>query len=348
MLYSIKSKHLNLIIILFLFILFSFFYAKEYFLYHTGIAKTNSNFVDVKKSLSDFSFDKIREIDGLEIYNTPDKNLLKLLVEKIRNAKTRVYIEAYIFTEKDLRDALIKAKKSGIDVKVEMEKNVYMAGNLNKNTYNELIKNNIEVVWSDSSDYSLNHSKFFIIDDEVVLSTGNFSYSMFTKNRDFILFINDKIILKSLLENFLLDFKKERDFVYDDNLVLSPFFSREKIEFLLKNAKSDIKLYFPYFEDDVLLKILEDKLNSGTNIEIVTDKNNERVNELKNIGYKIKVLDKYTEHAKAILIDGTYLYLGSINFSTYSLDKNKETGIIIKDKNIVSKFLDIYKEDFKE
>lgn len=348
MLYSIKSKHLNLIIILFLFILFSFFYAKEYFLYHTWIAKTNSNFVDVKKSLSDFSFDKIREIDWLEIYNTPDKNLLKLLVEKIRNAKTRVYIEAYIFTEKDLRDALIKAKKSWIDVKVEMEKNVYMAGNLNKNTYNELIKNNIEVVWSDSSDYSLNHSKFFIIDDEVVLSTWNFSYSMFTKNRDFILFINDKIILKSLLENFLLDFKKERDFVYDDNLVLSPFFSREKIEFLLKNAKSDIKLYFPYFEDDVLLKILEDKLNSWTNIEIVTDKNNERVNELKNIWYKIKVLDKYTEHAKAILIDWTYLYLWSINFSTYSLDKNKETWIIIKDKNIVSKFLDIYKEDFKE
>lgn len=344
----LNLKYLNSVIIFFLFILFSFFYAKEYFLYHIWVEKINSNFIDIKNSLSDFSFDKIRELDWLEIYKTPDKSLLKSLVEKIKNAKTRVYVEAYIFTEKDLRNALINAKKNWVDVKVEMEKNVYMAGNLNKNTYNELIKNNIEVVWSDASDYSLNHSKFFIIDNQVVLSTWNFSYSMFTKNRDFILFINDKVILDSLVKNFLLDFKKEKDFVYDDNLVLSPFFSREKIEFLLKNAKAEIKMYFPYFEDDKISQILEDKLNSGINIEIITDKANEKVDEFRNMWYKVKSLDKYTEHAKAILIDWMYLYLWSVNFSSYSLDKNKETWIIIKNKNIVSKFLDIYEEDFKE
>jgi hypothetical protein len=56
-------------------------------------------------------------------------------------------------------------------VKIIMEKNVYMANNINKKAYDEFVKNNIEVVWSDSSDYALNHSKFFIIDDEIILST---------------------------------------------------------------------------------------------------------------------------------------------------------------------------------
>jgi hypothetical protein len=52
-----------------------------------------------------------------------------------------------------------------------MEKNVYMANTINKKTYDEFIKNNIEIIWSDSTDYALNHSKFLIIDDEFILST---------------------------------------------------------------------------------------------------------------------------------------------------------------------------------
>jgi hypothetical protein len=52
-----------------------------------------------------------------------------------------------------------------------MEKNVYMANNINKKTYDEFIKNKIDVIWSDSNNYALNHSKFFIIDDELLLST---------------------------------------------------------------------------------------------------------------------------------------------------------------------------------
>jgi hypothetical protein len=72
---------------------------------------------------------------------------------------------------------------------------------------------------------------------------------MFTKNRDFMLFIKDKLILEKILANFVFDFKKDKNFIYDDNLVLSPFYSREKIEFLLKNAKKEILIYFPYFDD---------------------------------------------------------------------------------------------------
>ena len=341
------KKYLNSIIIILLFILFSFFNAKEYFLFHSENKKEILNIKETKDKISNFSFDKIRKLEGLEIYKTPDKNLLKTLVEKIWNAKNRVYIEAYIFTEKEIRSALIKAKKRWIDVKVEMEKNVYMANNINKKTYDEFIKNKIEVIWSDSSDYALNHSKFFIIDDELLLSTWNFSYSMFTKNRDFMLFIKDKLILEKTLANFAFDFKKDKNFIYDDNLVLSPFYSREKIEFLLKNAKKEILIYFPYFDDIGLQSILEDKLNEWVNIKIITDKKNTKVDEFKSIWFDVKVLDKYTEHGKIILVDWIYAYLWSVNFSTSSLDKNKETWILLKNEDIITKLKDFSLEDFK-
>lgn len=341
------KKYLNSIIIILLFILFSFFNAREYFLFHSEWKDQLQKLEQTKTKVSNFSFDKIRKLENLEIYKTPDKNLLKTIVQKIGNAKNRVYIEAYIFTEKEIRSAVIKAKKRWIDVKVEMEKNVYMANNINKKTYDEFVKNNIEVVWSDSSDYALNHSKFFIIDDELLLSTWNFSYSMFTKNRDFMLFINDKLILEKILANFAFDFKKDKNFIYDDNLVLSPFYSREKIEFLLKNAKKEILIYFPYFDDIAIQSILEDKLNEWLDIKIITDKKNTKENEFKSIWFDVQVFDKYTEHGKIILVDWAYAYLWSVNFSTSSLDKNKETWILLRNENIITKLKDFFKEDFK-
>ncbi|NDK08646.1 hypothetical protein EOM39_05405 [Candidatus Gracilibacteria bacterium] len=342
-----KTKHINSIIITILLILFSITYAKEYFLFHSEGNEQTRKTEQTKTTLSAFSFEDIKEVENVELYRTPDKNLLKTLVQKIGEAKTRVYVEAYIFTEKDLRSALVKAKKRGVDVKVLMEKNVYMANNINKKAYDEFVKNNIPVVWSDSTDYALNHSKYFIIDDLLVLSTGNWSYSMFTKNRDFMLFIRDKKILEKLLQTFNYDYTKERKYVYDDNLVLSPFFSREKLEFLIKNAKTEIKLYFPYFGDESFQSILEDKLDENVVVKIITDKKNENLDEFKSLGFDIKVLPKLTEHAKIILIDNKYLYIGSINFSTSSMDKNRETGILLKNENIIKKLNDFFGEDFK-
>jgi phosphatidylserine/phosphatidylglycerophosphate/cardiolipin synthase-like enzyme len=58
-------------------------------------------------------------------------------------------------------------------------------------------------------------------------------------------------------------------------------------------------------------------------------------------------LPKYKMHAKAILVDEKYLFIWSINFSTYSIDRNREVWILIKNKNIIDDFLDIYSQDSK-
>ncbi|MDD3302180.1 MAG: phospholipase D-like domain-containing protein [Candidatus Gracilibacteria bacterium] len=342
-----KKKYINSIIITSLFLLFSGLYAKDYVSFHSEEKLKQISQEQIKNDISAFSLEKIKDIENIEIHKTPDKNLIKTISEKIKNAKKRIYIEAYIFTEKDFLSALTKAKKNGVDIKIIMEKNVYKAGNINKKAYDEFTKNKIDVIWSDSSDYSLNHSKFFIIDDEIIISTGNLTYSAFTKNREFFLFISDKNILEKMLTNFNLDFAKDKKYVYDDNLVFSPFYSRQKIEYLLTKAESEIDMYFPYFEDDRLQNMLEDKIDSGINVKIVTDKQNENVKEFEDLGIKIKVLPKYTEHAKVIVIDQKIAYVGSINFSKYSFDENKETGILIKNENIVKNLLANFQEDFK-
>ena len=53
-------------------------------------------------------------------------------------------------------------------------------------------------------------------------------------------------------------------------------------------------------------------------------------------------------HSKVILVDEKYVFVWSVNFSEYSLDKNREMWIILKNEDIVKRILEIFKNDFIE
>jgi phosphatidylserine/phosphatidylglycerophosphate/cardiolipin synthase-like enzyme len=58
-----------------------------------------------------------------------------------------------------------------LEVKVLLEHNPYKAPGLNNKTYGILQEAGIEVVWSNTKHYALNHSKTIVIDDENIIST---------------------------------------------------------------------------------------------------------------------------------------------------------------------------------
>ncbi|MDD2907986.1 MAG: phospholipase D-like domain-containing protein [Candidatus Gracilibacteria bacterium] len=346
-----KNKIISFLVIINFLIFFSLFYGKEYFDFHKDKIEISKNEKENKEQLENFKIDNIKNYENIEIFSTPDKKLLNYIVEKINSAHDYVYVEIYMLTENRTREALIKAKKRGVDVKIILEKDPYLAYSINDKTYNEFKKYNIEIVWSNTKNYALNHSKMILIDGLNIISTGNLTYSTFTQNRDFFVFINDLELNKKLLKIFNDDFEGIKKTVYDDNLIISPTISREKIIDLLESANSDIKIYMQYFSDDEInKKLIEIKKKKNIKISAVIPKtaiNDENTKKLIDNQIEIKVIPKYTMHAKSILIDEKYLFIGSINFSNYSIDKNREIGILINNKDIILKFLDIFNYDFK-
>ena len=306
---------------------------------------------NLKKELQNFSLKKIWEINNLNLYYTPYKNLLNKIVEKINKAQKKVYIEVYMFTEKRLQKALVNAKKRGVDVKVLLEKNPYKSPNINNKTFNFLKQNNIDISWSDSDNYSLNHSKFIIIDDEVIVSTWNLTYSTFAFNRDFFLFTKDKKILEKFENLFLIDFSKQKDFVYLDNIVLSPNYSRFKFKKMFEESSQSLDLYFQYLEDEKLEKILLEKAREWVKIRIIVsnnffEENKKKIKFFKKNNIIIKPLKNIKMHSKAILVDNKYLFIWSENFSSFSLDKNREVWLIFTNKTEINKFKKIFEKDF--
>jgi phosphatidylserine/phosphatidylglycerophosphate/cardiolipin synthase-like enzyme len=197
----------------------------------------------------------------------------------------------------------------------------------------------------------LNHSKIIIIDEEVIISTWNLTHSTFVYNRDFFVFINDEKIVWKLNEIFISDYKWENNYTYDDNLIISPHYSRKKIEYLLNNVKEKIDIYIPYIQDDEMEELLMNKIKNWIKISIIISedwyKDNEiKMNKLEKKWIKIKIMKNFTMHSKAILVDNKFLFIWSTNFSIYSIDKNREIWILLKDKIIIEKFINIFNKDF--
>jgi phosphatidylserine/phosphatidylglycerophosphate/cardiolipin synthase-like enzyme len=60
------------------------------------------------------------------------------------------------------------------------------------------------------------------------------------------------------------------------------------------------------------------------------------------------LVDKPGIHAKSILIDEKYLYIWSVNFSSYSMDQNREIWLILKNEDIIRQFITIFNNDFQK
>lgn len=344
-----RKKILSTLFFIIFIIIFSISNFWEYKNFHQNKIYLKQYQLELENKLEKFQLEDIKELNNIEFYYTPNRDLVWKIINYIENAEKEIYLETYMLTETRIQEALLKAYKKWINVKVILEKDPYMAYNINNKAYDKLQKAWINITWSSKNNYYLNHSKILLIDNLSIISTGNYSYSTFTQNRDFFIFTTDKNINTKLKENFENDYNYKKINIYDENLIFSPNSSRIIFEKLFSTAKKNIKMYFQYLEDDELVnKLINMKKEININITIIipdTALEDENTIRLKNEWINIIVLPKYKMHAKAILIDDKYLFIWSINFSTYSIDKNREVWILIKNNKIINKFLEIFRWD---
>lgn len=126
------------------------------------------------------------------------------------------------------------------------------------------------------------------------------------------------------------------------NILFCPIDCRYKIEQLFKTAQMSIRTQNQYLDDPDLQQILSAKTSLDIRITLPNDKKNFQSRPIQS---QIKLLTSPRIHAKAILIDDTYLVISSINFSSNSMDNNREIGIIITDQESIIKYKKQFLQD---
>ncbi|MBP9779687.1 hypothetical protein KBD33_03650 [Candidatus Gracilibacteria bacterium] len=278
----------------------------------------------------------------------PNKSIRTDLIEYIDHASSRVWIEIYTWTDSHLFEALIRAHKRGVDTRVVLEPSVFGTPTINKKIYDGLVSQGVDVVYADSYRYTFTHAKFMIIDNRYFISTGNFTESFFTKNRDLIFTDTGTGITSFMSSLFEKDYNHlgTNDMKIPDQLVISPINSRDKIESLIKEAKKDIIIYTQTLSDENILTLVKKAQSEGITLEICTAKNESNLEQENKSGLNWKTITKPYVHTKLILVDSERFFIGSQNLTQNSLDNNREVGIIISgNSGLLSKLFSIYEED---
>ena len=141
-------------------------------------------------------------------------------------------------------------------MRVVLEGNVFGTPRINTPIVKKLKEANIPVVYADNHRYSFTHAKFWIIDNTYSISTGNWTASFFTKNREYIYTGTDITTLRFLESIFTAD---STHMGYKDisqipsHIVMSPLNTRSQIQDLILSTQKSVVLYVQTLDDEYLL-----------------------------------------------------------------------------------------------
>lgn len=280
-----------------------------------------------------------------EVRIFPNDTGYDFLLDAFRDAKSRIWIEIYTWTDIiPLTQAVIDAKNRGVDVRVLLEPNVYGTPTINQTVAKRLREANITITYSDAERYTFTHAKFWIVDDVYYISTGNWTKSSFSKNREYIYTWIDVSTLKILEKIFESDttglgFKDTMSI--PAHLVISPLDARSKILQFIHSTTSEIFIFVQSLEDSEIIHALQSIQNEGKKVHICTaDNDSNHTTALSFSWLEWKFSKNPYLHAKAILIDGISVFIWSQNLTQNAIDNNREVGIILSDRSdIVSQII---------
>jgi phosphatidylserine/phosphatidylglycerophosphate/cardiolipin synthase-like enzyme len=212
-----------------------------------------------------------------------------------------------------------------------------------------------------SQTFAVTHQKTFTIDGSVaIIMTFNLCPSYFSTTRDFGIITSDPGQVAEIEQVFEADWAYQPVSVSQSALVWSPDNSRTKILDIINGSTQSLDVYNEETSDKASMQALISAAKRGVTVRFITavltsgssstDGNAAERATLNANGVQAKGLANPYIHAKMILADyGTdsaQVFLGSENFSSTSLDKNRELGIIMNDSSIMSSIEGTFESDW--
>lgn len=290
--------------------------------------------------------------NNLTLFEEPEDGKEPILTA-IKDATREIHIEMYLLSDKQIIDELIQEKHEGTDVRVMLEEHPFGGGNINIKTKKTLENAYIPVIWTNPA-YALTHEKAIVIDDKKALILNqNLTTSSFGKNREFDIVDENLEDVSEIERMFEADWQRQSFTPNTSGLIISPYNSRAKLTSLLMNTTKSLDIEMEIIQDPEVGQILAEKAKTANVRLIVPDikkvpSNYKTVNKLKENGVMVRTITNPYIHAKLILTDGLKAYIGSVNFSTQSMDENRELGIVITSTDIIQKLTTSFDHDWKQ
>lgn len=264
----------------------------------------------------------------------------KAVLDAIKGATSSVHMTIYLLTDAKIIDALGDLKDAGKDVKVVLNRTFPPDGGDNSGAFEALTARGVDVVWA-SDQYAFTHAKTIVIDGKkALIMTMNLTASSPKTNREYIATDADADDVAALEEIFAAD-HEGKSISLATKLVVSPVAAnpsgspRDVLAALIGSATKSLDVEVQNLSDRTLVDGIIAKHKAGLDVRVVIDGDVSDTNaqvtvigKLKAAGVPLRSLKSPDLHAKAVVVDGARVFVGSQNFTATALDKNREVGVL--------------------
>jgi len=284
---------------------------------------------------------------------TPPPNSFSLLIEPqagtvplqemIKSASSSIDLVMYEFDDKTLEQLLVARAKEGIQVRVILDNGYFDAGSsVNEEAFDYLRAGGVQVHWSPDY-FALTHQKTLVADgSRALIMTFNLSPQYYKSDRDFGVLDSDPNDVAAIETAFNTDWNGNDTVAQaGDDLVWSPN-AREQLLALINGANHSLEIYNEEMADPEIIGALAAAAERDVDVEIVMTYSSSWKSGFEALSSAGAHVRTYTAsaplyiHAKVIIADNTQAFVGSQNFSSTSLDQNRELGIILADPKVVA------------
>jgi cardiolipin synthase A/B len=285
------------------------------------------------------------------------------ILSMIAGAHDNLTLTIYELTDPEIIAALDAAHGRGVSVRILYNKNSFVSmkkKNPNDDTVANLARAGVAVKPA-SSVFMVTHQKTLTADESrSCVMTFNLEPGYFNTTRDFGIVTTNRSEVREISRVFDADWNYQNITPTFSSLVWSPVNSRIKILGVINHAKRALDVYNEEITDKQCIKALAEAAKRGIIVRVIAadqennGKNNNAaaITNLNSNGAQAKTITSRYIHAKMILADyGTpdqIAYIGSENFGSVSLDKNRELGILIVEPAILERVESVFSKDWLE
>ena len=283
------------------------------------------------------------------------------LLNAIQNARESISLTIYALDDPEINAALIAAHRRGVNVRVLYNYYSFAAEGVkdpNQQMVDAFTLADIQTKRANES-FADTHQKTFSIDGSTaIIMTFNLQPDYFKTTRDFGIITTDPAEIAEVQRVFEADWNYQEIVPTLPELVWSPVNSRQKILNLINSTSKTLDVYNEEVEDQECIEALISAAKRQVAVRLISAElmreghdTNAPVREvLNNNGVRAIAGTFLYIHAKMILADyGTErqaAFLGSENFSSTSLDKNRELGILVSEQTILDQLHSVFQQDW--
>ncbi len=285
----------------------------------------------------------------------PDQGLTAIY-HLISSAKSTLDMTMYEFTDTEAEQLLAQAVLSGVTVRVILDQNLEKSANTPAYTY--LNSHGVQVHWANPA-YAATHQKTITVDGATTaIMTLNLTSRYYSTTRDFAVIENDRNDIAAIEATFDADFQASPVTPPEgDGLAWSPTNSQSAILSVIDAAKQSLLVENEEMSDTNVVNALMSAASRGVLVQVTmtntSDEYSSEFNRMAAAGVRVSTYASTAPlyiHAKVVLADhgspGAQVFVGSENFSSASLTRNRELGLILSDPAIMQALAGTLTGDF--